>query len=182
MMHKDASYWDRGWRNVPDMTGARHLLDAPDLKEVLGSFGIPLPLKNVLDVGCGTGRASQLCDGYLGTDIAQSAIDYCAKKKIPAVLMTGPDDLPSGPFDVILCISVFTHVDRAERRSYLDAFAARVDVLVVDIIKGDGSGNVAAWTAVPEEFEQDMRDCGFEFASPADYRWDDHVHSYYVAS
>jgi len=180
-LHVDAAYWDRGWRNVPDMTGARRLLDAPDLREIAAALVIELPLRDVLDVGCGTGRAAQVCTSYVGTDIAPSAIEYCERKKIPAMLMTGSHDLPPGQFQTVLCISVFTHMGRDERRAYLAAFARKADELIADIIIGDGTGDVAVWTAVREEFEADLREAGYVHSHPVDFQWDDHVHSYCFA-
>jgi SAM-dependent methyltransferase len=181
-LHPDAGYWNRGVANVPDMTGAKHLLDCRDLIAILDAVGVNRPLPRVLDVGCGTGRAFDVSDGnYVGADIAQAMVDYCTARGRAAMVIGGPDDLPPGPFANILCISVFTHMDRKERRAYLAAFATRGAALLADIIKGDGSGSVAAWTARPEEFEQDLRDYGFAFRAPADFKWDSHVHSYYYA-
>ena len=39
-LHPYASYWDRGESNVPDMTGAKHLLDGRDLEAVFRALGI----------------------------------------------------------------------------------------------------------------------------------------------
>lgn len=190
MLHPDAAYWDKGVRNVPDMTGAKHLLDARDLRAVCGALGLTLPLGSVVDVGCGTGRLSQLCANYWGFDVAPSAVEYCHARGITATLITGPDFHVSGPVDLIACISVFTHIDRAERQRYLSAFR-RLHVgrpswhlaprLLVDIIPGNGSGNVALWTADPAEFEADLAAAGYTGAKSVDQAWDQHIHRYYYA-
>ncbi len=184
------AYWDRGARNVLDMTGARQLMDGSDLVGICHDFGIALPLQLVLDVGCGTGRLAQHCVDYLGVDISPSAIEYCQKLGLDVELIDGPETLPDYLFSWVLCISVFTHIDRAERKRYLDAFQA--PSLIVDIIPGDGAGNVALWTAQPEEFEADLKDAGFSICGWRERIWPDagwaeqhaphaNVHRYYHA-
>jgi len=180
------AYWDRGIANVPMMTGAATLMAGEDILELANVFELDFPLPNVLDVGCGTGRLARFCAGYLGVDIAPSAIGWCKAHGITAEVIDGPFDLPQTfhdlercsdcqrldfvqqmaqsrpPFEWVVCLSVFTHVDRDERCAYLAAFAARAPHLLVDIIPGDGSGNVALWTAQPAEFERDLVDAGFD--------------------
>lgn len=180
-MHKDMAYWDRGMQHVPSVTGAAHLMAAPDLRAVLDGFNLQTPLRDVLDVGCGTGRAAQLCTRYLGVDIAPSAISYCMYNETPAQLITGASDIPAGPFDMVLCISVFTHMGREERRAYLAAFHTRTRQLIADIIRGDGSGDVECWTALEDEFVEDLAEAGFTVRGIADYQWDMHIHTYAFA-
>jgi SAM-dependent methyltransferase len=178
MAHLYASYWDRGAANVPDMTGARTLLDAHDLVEVCGALGIDLPLKVVLDVGCGTGRLAQIADGYHGCDITQSAVDYCTARGLSAERFDDPSDI-EGYFGWVTCISVFTHIDRDERLDYLRWFADVADDVLVDIIPGDGSGAVELWTADDPSFRLDALKCGFKIVATTDKQWDDHVHRYF---
>ncbi len=179
--HPDTPYWDRGASNVPDMTGARHLLDGRDLVAVFAALGLSVPLTgSVVDIGCGTGRLAQLCrDGYWGFDIAPAAVEYCRARGLTAQLITGPG-FHVKRADLIACISVFTHMSRDERVAYLESFAAMPATdIVVDIIPGDGTGNVAVWTAVPAEFEADAKAAGFAIAAVTDHQWDDHRHRYY---
>lgn len=179
--HPDAVYWDKGARNVPDMTGSKHLLDARDLKAVCEVLDIPLPFRSVLDVGCGTGRLSQIATRYHGADIAPSAVEYCHERAIAATLIVSPDDLPKGPFQFVTAISLFTHISREARQAYLSAFAARADDLLVDIIPGDGAGDVSVWTARPEDMLADLQAAGYEAVGVIEHQWDDFTHRYYRA-
>ncbi len=182
-MHQHTAYWDRGVRNVPDMTGAKHLLDARDLRAVFAALGVAVPLEGVVaDVGCGTGRLAQLCanqSNYIGFDISPSMVDYCVDKGLSARLVNGPAQLT--PFaSLVTAISVFTHIDRAERQRYLPWFKVMAPRVVVDIIPGDGSGNVALWTAVQSEFELDCVAAGFRIVKSVDQAWDINPHRYYL--
>lgn len=177
--HPFAPYWDRGVRNVPDMTGARDLLDGRDLVTIFAALGMPARLASVLDVGCGTGRMAQFCDGYHGVDISPSMVEYCRRRNLTADLTVTPDDWPAGPFAWLTCISVCTHIDRPERQSLLDRASRLTANLLIDIIPGDGTGDVAKWTAVPEEFEADLRAAGFTIIGSTDHRWIDQTHRYY---
>lgn len=182
-MHPNAQYWERGIDHVPDVTGARTLLDGADIKELAQKFGLKLPLKDVLDVGCGTGRAAQHCSGYLGVDISRDSVAYCAREGVKAELIDGATDLPKQAFKLVLCLSVFTHVDRAERQRYLSAFASRSRTLLVDVVIGDGTGEVALWTADETEFARDLEDAGYTVATTAERRdpVGGHLHRYYLA-
>lgn len=178
-MHPAAGYWDKGVRNVPDMTGAAGLLDGADLKCITEDMGIALPLKNVLDVGCGTGRIAFFCDGYLGVDIAQSAIDYCELHDIKARLIDGPMDLPHLRFDWITCFSVFTHIDADERNDYLEAFAKRSKHVLVDIIPGETeSGGVELHRVPSAVFEAELGSLGFAIRGVHEYKWPDGRHHF----
>lgn len=161
-------YWNRGVDHVPVMTGAATLLDASDVPEIAAALGIGLPLRQVLDVGCGTGRLAQHCTGYLGVDIAPDAVEYCRRAGLVARTITGPDDLPGAVFGWVACLSVFTHVGRSARAAYLARFARLAPELLVDILPGDGRGTMAAWTAEPRKFEAQLRRAGYSVAATYD--------------
>lgn len=185
-MHPSAAYWDKGIRNVPDMTGARLVLDGRDMREVMTRLGIDIPVGSLLDYGCGTGRLAQLAQSYMGLDIAPSAIDYCLSKGLSARLIEGPGDIPALTYDLIACISVCTHIDADERAQLLWAFGERCRHLLVDIIPGDGGGDIALWTADTAQFEELLTDCGWTVEGWTEYPWDASLqltlHRYYRCS
>lgn len=181
LVDEQIRYWDRGERAVPDVTGAAHLLDCRDIISVLRGFRLEPPLKDALDVGCGTGRASSICDGYTGVDVSPSAIRYCQARGINARLIEGPENINSATPRFILCLSVFTHMDRMARKTYLKAFyQSGAKYVLADIIKGDDTGDIALWTANQECFERDVRACGFSFLPPREWKWDMYTHTYYL--
>jgi SAM-dependent methyltransferase len=179
---RDRAYWNKGVANVPMMTGAASVMDCSDLIDACRGLGVDLPLGDVLDVGCGTGRLAPLCQGYLGVDIAADAVAYCHAQGVHARSFDEPCDLPEGPFDTICCFSVFTHINRADHVAYLAEFKTRSRQLLVDIIPGDGRGTVALWTARPVMFESDLRHAGYVVMATYDRTSPDGVtHRYYRA-
>lgn len=178
-MTSPADYWNQGVQNVPHMTGAASLMDGADIREHAQKLGFSLPFASLLDVGCGTGRVSKFVSGdYFGVDVAKDAVAYCEARGLNACVIEGPEDIPQaltltftsapgqpvvhhGFYEWVACLSVFTHIDRSERQSYLRAFKSRCSNLLVDIIPGDGTGDVALWTAHWEDFQQDIRDAGW---------------------
>lgn len=162
MTHPAVSYWDHGIAAVQRMTGAADaIMDGSDIRGVCADLGIDLPCHNVLDVGCGTGRVSVLCDGYVGVDIAPSAVAYCQQRGLTASVISGPDDLPPGPFEWVWACSVFTHMGRLEQRAYLKAFIARAPRLLVDILPGDRHANYERWGTDEVGFRADLGAVGY---------------------
>lgn len=174
MTHPAARFWNRGQRNVPATTGAARLLEAQDVPEIARALGLAVPFGRVLDVGCGTGRVSRHCQGYMGVDIARDAVRYCLKRGLLAHTIDGPADLDAKGWvgdlsiDLILCMSVFTHIDEAERRAYLEAFAPLAHLAIVDTIPGAGNGDVGLWTCRQEWFEQAAAETGWTIKAQYD--------------
>jgi SAM-dependent methyltransferase len=173
LMSDTVAYWDRGLSAVPWVTGASTLMDGHDIVSLCDECGIALPLPRVLDVGCGSGRLAQHATGYVGCDIAPSAVEFCLRRGFEAHEIDSPDGLEdlvqaASPFELVTALSVFTHIDREERRAYLRVFRQAAGRLLVDIIPGDGSGDVAMWTAVESEFRADLQAAGYDIWHVAD--------------
>lgn len=164
-MNKHTGYWDQGIDAVPRMTGlADEVLNCADLINVCDELGLTLPVPNLLDVGCGTGRCSILADTYLGVDISPSAIGYCQRRGVNAVLIDGPADLWRMPVDLftwVFACSVFTHIDRQEQREYLRQFVRLAPKLFVDILPDDPGQSCLRWGTDEAGFRQDMAEAGY---------------------
>jgi SAM-dependent methyltransferase len=181
-----AQYWDHGVDSVPQMTGAAHLMDANDMIGLAMDLRFELPLANVLDVGCGTGRIAKHCTNYYGVDISSDAVAYCRRAGLTARLIDGPRSLAREAwptFDMVTCMSVFTHIDENERALYLARFKRLAPRLLVDIIPGDGSGDVPLWTADTDQFESSLLLTGYQVYGVTDRKAqaDDYLHRYYYA-
>lgn len=185
MTHPAAAYWNRGVRRVPTQTGASQLLDARDVPEIAGRLKVPLPFGIVLDVGCGTGRVAKHCDTYHGVDIAADAVAYCRKRGLSADVIDGPASLETyadrQQFDLVLAMSVFTHIDDVERSAYLAAFRRIAPAAIIDIILGDGGGDVALWTCDPFVFADAADEAGWSVTRHYDKPSPEGVpHRYYL--
>lgn len=178
----DREYWDRGVANAPWITGASNVMDCADLKDALKNLRVWTPLNgSVLDVGCGTGRFAECCTGpYLGVDISPSQVAYAQSQGRYAQVITGPDDLPPGPFRWIACFSVFTHVSHDARERYLHAFSERADNLLVDIIPGEEGGGVELWRADWAQFTRLLAGTGWKLVRTYERTSPDGVNHRYV--
>jgi SAM-dependent methyltransferase len=179
-------YWDRGVDLVPHMTGAVAVLDGRDIVDTCARLNVALPLNGrVLDIGCGTARLQRFCQAYIGLDISPSAVLYAQRRGISAHLIHGygPSALDGwlGGCEWICAFSVFTHMPFEERHDYLEAFHRVAPQLLVDIIPGDGSGDIARWSADVPTFEQDLQDTGWQVVSVAERTSPDghSTHRYY---
>lgn len=161
------SYWDRGVEAVPLVTGAASVMDCRDLVDACARLGVRIPLNGrVLDIGCGTGRWQKFCFAYQGLDISPAAVEYATAHGLSAHLIEGygPSALDTwfGGAEWVSCFSVFTHISFEERHDYLDAFLRIAPNLLVDIIPGNGSGNMTIWTADVPAFEQTLAAIGWQ--------------------
>lgn len=97
-----------------------------------------------LEVGCSNGvltqRLAPICDHLIAIDVAEAALDQ-ARRRLGAeahvtLLRAGlPDQLPSGPFDLIVLSEVLYYLDEADlkraARACLDRLAPAGEVLLV---------------------------------------------------
>lgn len=163
-------YWSVAESEVESKTGAAGLMDCPDIRDVLDHLDLDLSSKMVLDVGCGTGRLARLCGKYMGVDVSPAMVSYCTSRGIRAHTVNSPLELRElevewgvKPFDIVTCLSVFTHISRSDRQSYLHSFRHMAPELLVDILPGDTeSGSIPYWVADTEAFELDVVEAGWE--------------------
>lgn len=147
------------WSSLGDAvqaTGVANADDTPDFAEWSPATGFTLSGR-VLDIGSGTGRIATLCGDYTGVDITPSFVEFARGLGRNVSLISGPADLPDGPFDRITMLSVMTHIPRSLRQEYLAAIRDRLGgEALVDILPGDEGGDVKAWYADPSDFEADL--------------------------
>lgn len=122
------SYWDAHWGVTgPDTFVTRMTQDQYNeyYAEVFGNME-QREVKVLFDLGCGTGLMVPIVRKmwpearYIGMDICDDAIQF-ARRQYPELdwlNMHGPR-LP-GKADMILVISVFTHITQADTEQYLD--------------------------------------------------------------
>ncbi len=149
-------WWDCNLDFVPYRTGAATIMDCSDLLHVWHELGVTIKGKRVLDVGCGTGRVGDHCDHYHGLDVAPAMVAATRARGHKANLIRVMEDVekykPYRP-DIIICSSVFTHIPHDHQKRFLRSFHRVARECVVDIIPGDGTGEIAYWTAVVPDFE-----------------------------
>lgn len=175
-----AEYWDVPVEQVPEKTGAATVMGLEDIREVLDHFRLDLSDKRVADIGCGTGRLAQVCGEYWGFDIAPGMVAYGQAAGLNVAPLEALASLAS--VDVVCCLSVFTHITRADRQAYLARFARLAPMVLVDILPGADGGDVAATFSDPRLFESDLADAGFgDFDTYRRTSPDGALHSYYLA-
>lgn len=140
-------------------TGAADVMDLRDIRPVLAHFAINLHNMKVADVGCGTGRLSQTCRDYYGYDISPSMVAYAKQNGVRAALVGDLADLTGA--DIVCCLSVFTHIHRADRQAYLARFRQLAPQLLVDILPGAEGGHPGVWYADRDNFEHDLESVGY---------------------
>jgi SAM-dependent methyltransferase len=175
-----ATFWDVPIDEVPQKTGAATVMHLGDIRDVLTNFGLDLSELTVVDVGCGTGRLAQACGDYYGYDIAPGMVAYAQRVGVRAAPI---DELAICPTaDIVCCLSVFTHISRADRQTYLERFAEIAPLVLVDILPGEEGGYPGVWFADPDDFEADLVTHGFgDFESYSRTSPDGAGHRYYLA-
>jgi SAM-dependent methyltransferase len=83
-----------------------------------------------LDFGCGCGRLCRylplpgVCEAYVGADVDSEAIRWNARNlragEFVLLAPRPPSPLPSRGFDVVYCVSVFTHLEEEPQFAWLD--------------------------------------------------------------
>jgi SAM-dependent methyltransferase len=126
--------------------------------------------RNVLDFGCGCGRtliwfASPPRPPHLwGTDIDAEAISWCRNNLDFASFSVNdplpPLKYPSGTFDLVYAISVFTHLDEDYQFRWLSEIkrVTRSEGTVLLTVHGPH-----AWKDLPPEDVVDIEKRGFKF-------------------
>lgn len=129
-------YYDEYWEGKFKATGAReYVCDmfgdvyTAYLRKIFDHY--PRNFERIIDLGCGTGGLVPIVREfwpqahYTGMDICSSAIDYCRGEypEYEWVHMTEPV-IPAASCDMLVCISVFTHISIEDTERYLDQIHA----------------------------------------------------------
>jgi SAM-dependent methyltransferase len=168
---------------VDESPSARLFLDSgrgisQDIQAALASIGRPFAaFDSVLDFGCGCGRTLiWLAREYpgkalYGTDVDAPAIRWCRLHLAAAGFAVNPPLpptlYPDGMFDLILAISVFTHLDEEPQLRWLAELQRilRPGGVLLLSLHGERS-----WTALPPEDLAILRRRGFLFKTSAKLR------------
>ena len=157
--------------------------------------------RRILDWGCGVARLTQHLLHWtnadvVGIDIDASAVDWCRKKlpkgRFEKAPLDPPIGLPSAAFDLIIGISVFTHLDESAQDAWL-AELQRLLALDGTLVVTVGSLRSLAMHPHPTVEYQRMRRRGMsadigtrlDGVLPSDrgtyYRETHHAHDYIIA-
>ncbi len=130
----------------------------------LGSF------QSILDFGCGCGRTLvPLMNDYptvaaFGTDVDRAAIEWCRVHLVTGSFSVNselpPCPYPDGSFDLIYCISVFTHLSAERQLRWLSELhrVIRPNGIVIVSIHGEKT-----WDLLPPDDVVHLREEGFLF-------------------
>jgi SAM-dependent methyltransferase len=142
-----------------------------DIEAALEKVGKDLDsFQNVLDFGCGCGRTLIWFAGHSlsfrlhGTDVDTEAISWCRDNLDFAEFGVNnplpPLEYPSGTFDFIYAISVFTHLDEDYQFRWLEELkrVTRPGGILLLTVHGPYS-----WKNLPREDVTDIEERGFKF-------------------
>ncbi|MGO9240865.1 MAG: class I SAM-dependent methyltransferase [Bryobacteraceae bacterium] len=168
---------------VDENPSARVFLDtgrkiAHDIQTALASIGRPFTgFDTVLDFGCGCGRPliwlarEYPGKAFHGTDVDEASIRWCRQHLPLAGFAVNPPlpptEYPDGMFDLILAISVFTHLDEEPQLRWLEELRRilRPGGVLLASLHGEHS-----WMALPREDLETLRRRGFLFKRSAKLR------------
>lgn len=180
------------WSNHFYRTGPRYFVTGMEQAEYnlyygeMFSYFHDREVKTVFDLGCGTGMMiplmNQLYPGvrYVGLDISGPAIEY-NREMFPDyewVLMTSPT-LP-GKADLILVISVFTHIKLEDTGEYLDVIREALNpggraIISIHVNSEQGAvGSIPRVDIEPACFEDLLAEHGFKILC-----WVEGIQRYY---
>lgn len=170
--HKAPGFRDTGWRCAADIRAAVER-SAP-----LDSF------ERVLDWGCGCGRVTRHLsrlvshDRLAGCDIDREAIDWMSaaypRHEFRVISPDPPTPYRAGEFDLVIGVSIFTHLDEKYERLWIDELAriVRPGGLVVVSVHGPSATPPHLAEALARLGRADERSSGahfFEQYTSADY-------------
>ena len=170
---------------VPDEKRIKRVIGVPDLNNfILGGatifcrfdaylkarFGKSIAdMERILDWGCGSGRIARYsslipCVDYWGVDIDGDNVDWCRKNVPEGTFLTIPmspiTDLPAQAFDLIIGISVFTHLDETAQFDWLHELrrVLKPDGIIMVSIQGNAQSGLYR---TPESILQQVELDGF---------------------
>lgn len=174
LMEVDMAYW---WKKICPIW---HLMEenqetTDDVSKVLTAVRELKP-KSLLDLGCGTGRWSELLnvDNYVGIDFAKDLIKEAAKKypnrKFEATDILNYD---GKDFDVVFSFATLLHIKPKDLDKYVDKIKkmGKIGVFVEPILEGEVVGDTRV--VFPKVLEMQKEDPKFLFN--VKYTW---IHDY----
>lgn len=160
------------------------------LERALNASGTSLAdARAVLDWGCGSGRVSRYLPrftrgGITGADIDADNLAWCRQHlsfgEFRRVPLRPPTDFPASAFDVVIGISVCTHLREPEQLAWLEELARVVSPGAFVLLTVLGGANVS-WSRFPAAlFEQWRRDGFLAIAGNTDLKGHIDEEDYYV--
>jgi SAM-dependent methyltransferase len=152
-------------RESDDPWAIYDLLGRLTVRDLLAALpeGYSLDGRRVLDFGCGAGRTLRqlVADGggaeLWGCDIDAESIDWLSANLAPPVhaFLNGelpPLDQPDETFDIVYCVSVFTHLTRSWSAWLAELHRVlKPDGLLLTTFMGEGQASLMA----PDEWKED---------------------------
>ncbi len=168
---------------VDESPSARLFLDSGrrislDVQAALAAIGRPFAgFGSVLDFGCGCGRTliwlarEHPGQALYGTDVDAPAIGWCRRNLALAGFAVNPPLPPTlyadGMFDLVLAISVFTHLDEEPQLLWLGELRRILRPGGVLLVSLHGAHS---WTALPRQDLEALGRRGFLFKTSAKLR------------